>query len=88
MKKNTEILRDDKSLGGDDKVFPIRQFSENVSNEDESTKTKIRRIKSCDYAQWDKFDPGLCSIMTNYIYFSEIKIFVFRSGNAENGHKR
>lgn len=60
MKKQTEILRKEKSFDEHCNVYPIRQFSENNSNEEtESTKTNIKRIKSCDYAQWDKYDPGL-----------------------------
>ncbi|XP_037028931.1 sperm-associated antigen 1 [Bradysia coprophila] len=57
MKKNSEILREETSVDQTSDVFPIRQFSEKDSSEKESTKTNIKRIKSCDYAQWDKYDP-------------------------------
>lgn len=59
MKKNTEILRESNSVDGKGDVFPIRQFCAKDSGEMQSTKNKIKRIKSCDYAQWDKYDPGL-----------------------------
>lgn len=58
MKKNTQILREEGTVDGKSEVFPIRKFSEKGSSENESTKTNIKRIKSCDYAQWDKYDPG------------------------------
>lgn len=60
MKKNTEILREETAADEHSDVHPIRQFTKNSSNEEQSTQpTNIQRVKSCDYAQWDKYDPGL-----------------------------
>lgn len=59
MKKHTEILREERPMEQHNSAFPIRQFSEKNPNEEGSTKANIKRIKSCDYAQWDKYDPGL-----------------------------
>lgn len=66
MKKHDETLRQGKAVDEHCNVFPIRKFLEKSSNEEQSTKANIKRIKSCDYAQWDKYDPGLGVWDNNY----------------------
>lgn len=74
MKKHTEIFREDKSLDVHINAYPIRQFSEKNSNEEKSMNANVKRIKSCDYAQWDKYDPGLGDTVKNE-FFSKKNIF-------------
>lgn len=58
MKKQTEVLCDEKVFLGHGDIHPIRQFTQTNSKEEESKKQKDKRIKSCDYAKWDKYCPG------------------------------
>lgn len=62
MKKQTEILCDEKPFDGHGDIHPIRQFSQNKSKIEELRKQKDQRIKSCDYAKWDKYCPGSNSL--------------------------
>lgn len=61
MKKHSGNSCKSKPFDECDDVYPIRQFSEKNSEEMNSAKNETKRIKSCDYAQWDKYDPGIRS---------------------------
>lgn len=68
MKSHTEIFRETKSVDAHSNAYPIRQFSVKNSNEEKLTYANVKRIKSCDYAQWDKYDPGLADKVKNEFF--------------------
>lgn len=39
---------------------PIRKQSESSKNDENSASLTQKRIATCDYAQWDRFDAGAC----------------------------
>ncbi|KAJ6637681.1 Sperm-associated antigen 1, partial [Pseudolycoriella hygida] len=59
MKKSCQQLREQKVENDLRNSFPVRQFSDDNSKDEELTKMTVQRIKSCDYAKWDKFDPDV-----------------------------
>lgn len=38
---------------------PIRKMKERETTDNKTTNGKTSRIKSCDYDQWNKYDPGM-----------------------------
>lgn len=47
----------------DTKIFtlpPVRKIQKpEVVQKSQAMEKKVDRIRSCDYAQWDKYDPGI-----------------------------